>query len=847
MSKKLNAKRIMSIVVPIAGGFAMLALVCFVMWGKLQEITNGQIESHVASFGNMMAQIVNSSFEDELSFLEDSTVFVDLDTGEMNDIFKKEDGVSYGVLRINGEAAYGEAISFSEYDGISDALHGNPSVSCSADKDKILFAVPVYNGSNVKYVLYKLYDCSTFEKKINMVCYGGLGECVLVDRDGRILLRSEGSTVDTDFFKSESMADAIGRISESMNVNTSAAAYYSEGSLIIFASETDHKGIYVMGCVPEKAAAGDISLIVPLVLWTFGLLWLLLVIITVYLLGAEQKAKESDELRHAKDIAENASKAKSDFLANMSHEIRTPINAVIGMNEMILRESKDKNILEYAATINSASNNLLSIINDILDFSKIESGKMEIDEHEYKLGALLNDVVNMINIKAKQKGLDFDVNVDEQLPNDLYGDDFRIKQVLTNLLSNAVKYTNYGRVRLSVSGTIDEQNNNVRLKLSVEDTGIGIEQQDQEMLFQNFSRFDLENTRHIEGTGLGLAITHRLVELMAGSMEVESAYGKGSVFTVFLAQNITGDDTIGNFIMRYNKANASPEAGYKATFTAPDAAVLAVDDNHMNLMVVKNLLKDTKVDLTLCMGGDEALELVRENSYDIILLDHMMPVMDGMETLRHLRTMPGNMSKDAVVIALTANAVSGVREMYLQAGFDDYMSKPISGKLLEEMLEKHLPSGKIIYTESPVGNTEKAQTAIETVAAEPEAEPLFDTALGIRYCADSDEMYREILGIFCDMRDDKLAELENALAAENWSAYTVGIHSLKSNALNIGGKRLSKLCLELEMAGKRVTAGEDAEENIAFIRENHPIAMELYEHTFSAAKEYLGNREETFL
>lgn len=847
MSKMPTAKRVMGIVIPIAGGFAMLALVCIIMWGKLQEITNGQVESHVASFGNMMAQIVNSSFDDELSLLQDSTVFVDLDTGELNDIFKKEDGVSYGVLRINGEAAYGEEISFSEYDGISDALHGNPSVSCSAYQDKILFAVPVYNGSNVKYVLYKLYDCNTLEKKINMVCYGGVGECVLVDRDGRILLRSEGSTVDVDFFKSESMSDAIGRISASMNVNTSAAAY-SENSQIVFASETDHKGIYVMGCVPEKVPAGDISLIVPLVLWTFGLLWLLLVIITIYLLGAEQKAKESDELRHAKDIAENASKAKSDFLANMSHEIRTPINAVIGMNEMILRESKDKNVLEYAANIDSASNNLLSIINDILDFSKIESGKMEIDEHEYKLGVLLNDVVNMIKIKAKQKGLDFDVNVDEQLPNDLYGDDIRIKQVLTNLLSNAVKYTNYGHVRLSVSGTIDEHNNNVRLKLSVEDTGIGIEQKDQEKLFQNFSRFDLDNTRHIEGTGLGLAITHRLVDLMAGSMEVESVYGKGSVFTVLLTQNIMSDDTVGSFIMRYNKTTTNPEVGYKAAFTAPEAAVLAVDDNHMNLMVVKNLLKGTKVELTVCMGGDEALELVRKNRYDIILLDHMMPVMDGIETLGRLRTMPENMSKDAVVIALTANAVSGVREMYLKAGFDDYMSKPINGKLLEEMLEKHLPSGKIVYADAPAEATEEAQPAIEA-ATEPaeEAEPLLDTALGIRYCADSDEMYREILGIFCDMRDEKLAELENALSAENWSAYTVGIHSLKSNSLNIGGTRLSKLCLELEMAGKRITAGEDVGENIAFIRDNHPIAMELYEQTLSAAKEYLGNKEETFL
>ncbi len=852
MSKKHTAKRISSAVAFLAAGFVMLAIVCTVMWVKLHEITDKQIEDHVAGFANMMGDMINSSFKDELSLLEDSAVFVDIETGELNDIFKKEDGVSYGVLRINGEAAYGEQLRFNEYEGISDALHGNPSVSCSANEDKVLFAVPVYNGRNVKYVLYKLYDCRTLEDKIDMICYDGFGECVLVDRDGRILLRSENSNVTTDFFKSENVVDAVGRISTAMNVRTAAASYSRDGALVVFASETSHTGLYIIGFVPEKVPAGEISLIVPLVLWSFGLLWVLLVIMTIYLMGAEQKAKESDELRQAKIIAENASKAKSDFLANMSHEIRTPINAVIGMNEMILRESSDKNVLGYAANIDSASNSLLSIINDILDFSKIESGKMEISEHEYKFGELLNDVTNMVSIKAQEKGLNFDVYVNETLPDDLYGDDIRIKQVLTNLLSNAVKYTNEGHVKLSVNGTVDKQQKSVQLKIAVEDTGIGIKQEDQALLFEDFSRFDLSNTRHIEGTGLGLAITQRLVNLMSGRIKVESKYGNGSVFTVYLTQSIKGDDCIGSFIMRHKTSNADADICYTAQFVAPDVCVLAVDDNNMNLMVVKNLLKGTNVKLTLCASGTKALELVKNNSYDIILLDHMMPIMDGIETLRQLKSMPENKSRSAAVIALTANAVSGVREMYLEAGFDDYVSKPISGKLLEEMLAKYLPAEKIMYND---GRTEKQDEAlsgpeaaeVKNIESEEELEPMLDTALGMRYCADSEEMYCEILGIFCDMREEKLAELENAFSAENWSDYIVGIHSLKSNSLNVGAKRLSMLCLELEMAGKRIVAQEDIAENIAFIRDNHPAAMELYEQTLAFAGDHLENRDKARL
>ena len=519
--------------------------------------------------------------------------------------------------------------------------------------------------------------------------------------------------------------------------------------------------------------------------------------------------QKSKALKEALQAAEDANKAKTAFLSMMSHEIRTPINAVIGMNEMILRESQDENVLTYAENARAASMSLLSIINDILDFSKIEAGKMDILPVEYELASLVNDLVNLIRLRAEERGLALYVRVSPETPHSLIGDEVRIKQIITNILTNAVKYTEKGSVSFSV-GFHQKSQDEIALDVSVTDTGRGIKEEDMEKLFAAFDRLDAEKTRKIEGTGLGLNITRQLLQMMGSHLEVRSVFGEGSTFSFSLVQKVAEWKGIGDLTEALKRVE-SKHVGRRSGFTAPEARILVVDDAPMNIAVVSGLLRRTKIFVDTAASGEECIEKFGEKHYDLVLLDHRMPGMDGIETLETLRTLYPGKFKSTPIISLTANAIFGAREEYLAAGFADYLAKPVMSNELDAMLLKHLPPEKVILAEEDRAEPEKdTDTPLPDWLVDI---PLISTRRGVEFCGGNLE-YLEALKIFASSIEERADELERLYKEHDYANYTVKVHALKSMAKSIGATELSEMAAEMEEAGKKrdlaaLTAGAD--------------------------------------
>ncbi|MBR5649566.1 response regulator [Pseudobutyrivibrio sp.] len=516
-------------------------------------------------------------------------------------------------------------------------------------------------------------------------------EISLIDWDGDYMIHGKSLKNSNffEYFKSynpmsaqeyEKAVDTIRTDIGSMHIKNSK----NEDSVIAYAPLSNLDSWFLVAYIPAYELTTSRSIDWMLLgIVAFGLIILLHFNLMILL-------KFNRKLAVAAEAANQANEAKSYFLSTMSHDIRTPMNAIIGMNEMILRDGKDDNVLMYSENIRAAGNTLLGIINDILDFSKIEAGKMEIIEVDYNFASLLNDIVNMVQRKADEKQLTFKLDVDKNIPRCLRGDEIRIKQVITNILSNAVKYTKEGSVTFSINSTkCDDSPDYVNLHVSVADTGIGIKEEDLDKLFEAFERIEEKKNRNIEGTGLGMAIAQSFLNMMGSKIQVESQYGVGSVFSFDLRQRVVKWEPLGEFDAAF-KSFLKEREKYKVSFVAPDARILVVDDNEINLKVFVNLLKETRMQIDTAESGDASITLFKRNFYDVIFLDHMMPNKDGIETIKEMKACTDTPNNKTPIICLTANAVSGMREMYINAGFDDYLTKPIDTKKLEGMLLTYL-------------------------------------------------------------------------------------------------------------------------------------------------------------
>lgn len=494
---------------------------------------------------------------------------------------------------------------------------------------------------------------------------------------------------------------------------------------------------------------------------------------------------------------------QTEFLAKMSHEIRTPINTMIGMNEIIARENRNEEIAQYVFNAQQAGKTLLALVNDILDFSKIESGTLKLTENVYQLASFINDEVHMLQARAEKKGLEVIINIDEKLPSYLYGDEVKIRQIVSTLLSNAIKQTEQGSITFSVGCYIADEGR-FFIRISVADTGVGIKEKDINNIFKPIDELD---EKDIEGVkGFSLHIIKNLIDEMQGTIKVRSLYGKGSLFTVTIPQKVIDEAPIGMVSDAFTEEKMQL-GKYKTSFVAPEARVLSIDDNELNLEVVKGLLKHTQIQLDTTLSPEECLELCKTNKYDLIFMDHMMPKIDGIQTMKMIHSQNNGHNRETPIVVLTANAVAGSREKYMADGFAEYLSKPIVPEKLERILKQFIPEDMIISAEE----VEEIEAEVEFTQKDVQ-EVEIDKNIGLSYCGGDEELYEEMLKTYYEQGKEYAEKLPVLFENLDWRNYATITHAMKSTSLSIGATKFSEIAKQHEMAGK--------EENTSFIKEN---------------------------
>lgn len=528
-----------------------------------------------------------------------------------------------------------------------------------------------------------------------------------------------------------------------------------------------------------------------------------------------------NEIKRVRQQAEKASIAKSEFLANMSHEIRTPMNAIIGLNDIIMEKCSDPQIYDHAKDVQSAAKNLLTIINDILDLSKVEAGKMELVPVNYHLKTLLDEVTGMMDMAASQRGLILKCECDDTLPCGYCGDEGRIKQILINILNNAIKFTKEGYVHASVTGKPGKDGNEELITFRIQDSGCGIQEKDLEKIFEDFKQVDSKRNRSVEGTGLGLSIVRHLVDLMNGDITVESVYGKGTVFRITIPQKITDRRPISQMPSLPQKSQDSIE-----TFTAPDVKILVVDDNLINRKVARGFLNSYNFDLTEAESGPQAIDLVRQNRYDIIFMDHMMPVMDGIEAVEIIRRDCGENGTAPTIVALTANAMEGMRERFLDCGFQDFIPKPLEKKALNQLLMRWIPESRRRH-----GDTADGSSPLNPDSFQIEG---IDLNVAREYFSGSEAGFVELLGLYYTDGKRKIGLLQG-LSQSDLLRYQVEVHALKSTSANIGAMDVSALARSQENAA--------AQGDTELIAETLPHLLSEYEKLLDNIGRFLNQHQ----